>query len=76
MVKRLRLNPSWKLIVKRAWSVRFMALAAIFMGCEAIVPLFIDTLPRGLFASLTFLSIVGGAVARLYLQKGIDSSEE
>lgn len=67
-----RINPEWKNILKRAWSVRFMLLASVFIGAEAIVPLFVDALPRGVFAALTFVSIIFGTISRVIVQKDFD----
>lgn len=52
-----------------------MLLAGIFTGCEAILPLFQDTIPRGVFAGISMLAIVGGMVARLTLQKNLHDDE-
>jgi hypothetical protein len=46
-----------------------MALAGLFSTAEAILPLYTDQFPRGLFAILTGLSIIGGMVSRLFIQK-------
>lgn len=71
-----RVDPDWKLVLKRAWSMRFMLLASVFLGIEAVLPLFVDRFPRGIFAVLTFLSIVGAAVSRVILQNGFDNSKK
>lgn len=68
----LTLNENWRVIVRKAWSLKFMALAGIFSTAEAVLPLYSDQFPRGLFASLTAASILGGMGARLFIQKGID----
>ena len=34
---RLALYDNWRTILRRAWSLKFMALAAILTGCEAII---------------------------------------
>ncbi len=68
-MKRPDLDPAWKTILKQAWSVRFMAMAMVFLACEAVVPLLVDSLPKNLFVGLTFVSIVCGGIARIILQK-------
>lgn len=67
-----KLNTKWRVIVRKAWSLKFMALAGIFSTTEAVLPLYSDQFPRGLFAVLTGLAIIGGMVSRLFIQKGID----
>jgi hypothetical protein len=67
----MTLNPEWRAILKRAWSIRFMALAAILSGLEVAVPILFVDLPRNLFALLSFVSVAAAFVARLVAQKGL-----
>jgi len=64
----MELLPEWKKIARRAWSFRLTIIAAILSGAEVVLPLFIDVLPRNLFASLSFVTVVGAAVARVVSQ--------
>lgn len=64
----MRLLPDWKRIARRAWSIRLSIIAAMLSGAEVVLPLFIDVLPRNLFASLSFVAVVGAAVARVVAQ--------
>ena len=64
----MELLPDWKKIARRAWSFRLTIIAALLSGAEVVLPLFIDVLPRNLFASLSFLAIVGAALARVVSQ--------
>lgn len=64
----MELLHDWKKIVRRAWSFRLSIIAAIFSGAEVVLPLFIDVLPRNLFASLSFVAVVGAALARVVAQ--------
>lgn len=64
----MELLPDWKKIASRAWSFRLSIIAAIFSGAEVVLPLFIDVLPRNLFASLSFVAVVGAALARVVAQ--------
>ena len=73
-MSRIRLAPDWKLILRKAWSIRLMVLAGILTGCEAILPLYQEAIPRGLFAVLSMIAIVGGFVARLLAQKDMGDS--
>lgn len=68
----MMLAPNWKRILKKAWSIRLMLLAGVLTGCEAILPLFVDVLPRGIFAVLSMVAITGGLVARVVAQKGMN----
>lgn len=64
----MELLPDWKKIARRAWSFRLTIIAALLSGAEVVLPLFIDVLPRNLFASLSFVAVVGAAVARVVSQ--------
>lgn len=66
----MKLLDDWKHIARRAWSFRLMALAALLSGAEVVLPLFMDSIPRNLFAILSFVAVGGGLVARLVAQKG------
>lgn len=64
----MQLIDDWKRKATRLWSIRLGIVAAIFTGAEGILPLFSDSIPRGAFASLSFLTTVGAMVARLVAQ--------
>ena len=69
----MKLHEDWRRIVRRAWSFRLMALAAMLSGAEVILPLFMDSIPRNLFAALSFVAVGGGLVARLVAQSKIEN---
>ena len=69
----MKLIHDWKLIARKAWSFRLMGLAAILSGAEVVLPLFGDSIPRGLFAVLSFVAVGGGLVARLVAQNGVNN---
>jgi hypothetical protein len=62
---------NWRDILKRAWSLRFMALAAVLSAAEVALPLFQDAIPHGVFAVLSMVAVAGAFVARLVAQKDI-----
>lgn len=68
----MKLLTHWRYVARRAWSMRLMLLAGILTGCEAILPLYADALPRGLFAAITVVVILGAMLARITVQKGMD----
>jgi len=67
----VRLYDNWREIVRRSWSLRFIILAGMLSGCEIVLPLFADQIPRNLFAVLSFAAVSAAFVARLVAQKGI-----
>jgi len=64
----LGLLEDWRRVARRAWSLRFSLLAAVFTVAEMVVPLFGEVLPRGLFVLLAFSASIGAAIARLLAQ--------
>ena len=71
----MRLLDDWKDVLRRAWSIRLMLLAALFSGIEIALPLLdgILPLPRGAFAALSGLTTAAAFVARLLAQKETDT---
>lgn len=68
----MKLASDWKRILRKAWSVRLMILAGLLSGLEVILPLFMDSIPRNLFAVLSMLTISGAFMARIVAQKDMD----
>lgn len=68
----MTLLPDWQQIIRKAWSVKFMVLAALLSGCEAAVsilqPAIAESLPPGVFASLAGLVTAVALVARVLAQ--------
>ena len=63
------LIPDWKRVLRKAWSVRLMAVASILSGCEAVLPYTEAVLPRGTFALLSFVIVTLALFARFIAQK-------
>lgn len=67
----MKLYDNWRTIVRKAWSVRFMIIAGVLSGVEVVLPLFVDALPRGTFAVLSFLAVSAAFVARIVAQQDV-----
>lgn len=67
----MKLYDNWRDIVRKAWSVRFMAVAGLLSGVEVALPFFQDALPRGTFAALSGVFVGAAFVARLVAQKEV-----
>lgn len=67
----MTLHQDWKLILRKAWSFRLAALAGVLSALEVLLPLYVDSLPRGLFAGLSVVVITGALIARVVAQKGM-----
>ena len=65
----MALYPEWKLLLRKAWSIRFAVLTGLLAGVEVILPLFADQFPRGIFAALSIATSIAAIVSRVVLQK-------
>ena len=74
----MNLIPDWKIVARKAWSVRLMAIASVLSGCEAVLPYAEFMLPRGSFALLSFVIVTLALLARFVAQRDIqgDSKEK
>lgn len=68
----MTLKPNWREIFRKAWSIRLGVLAGLFSGAEVVLPLFMDTMPRHVFALLSMLAVGGAVIARLVAQPKAD----
>lgn len=66
-----KLLPDWKIVLRKAWSMRLMFAAAILSGIEIVLPIFSESIPRGPFAVGSFLTVAAAFVARIVAQKDL-----
>jgi len=71
----MKLHEDWKLLLKRAWSVRLALLAGLLGGLEVILPLFTDAMPKGWFAALSVVVSIGVVPARIIAQKNVNGDD-
>ena len=66
----MQLLPNWRAVLQRAWSIRLMIFAGLFSGFEVALPLLdgVIDIPRGIFATLSFVALAGGCITRLLAQ--------
>ena len=64
----MKLIEEWRVIIRKAWSFRLLALAGVLSGVEVILPYFDDAIPRGIFTGLSFLVTCASLVARIVAQ--------
>ena len=72
----MRVISKWRKVLRRAWSVRLMLLAAALTGIEAVLPFFMPHEPSIGYALLTFFVVCGALVARFVAQDDIQKGEE
>lgn len=66
----------WRAVLRRAWSIKLIFIAGFFSGLEVAIPFFEWTMPRGLFALLSFVTANGAFVARILAQKEVHSGSK
>jgi hypothetical protein len=67
----MKLKDNWRMVLSKAWSVRFIALAGLFSGVETALPSLSDSLPPHTFAALTAIATAGAFISRLIIQKDV-----
>jgi hypothetical protein len=67
-----RFISDWRDVLKKAWSVRLMLLAALLSGVEVALPFLGDFIAPGIFAALSALTVSAAFVARLLAQRNMD----
>jgi hypothetical protein len=72
----MKVLKEWKLLVRKAWSLRFMAIAAVLSGLEAIAPFAAPWLGQRTFALIMFGVVAAAFVARLLVQKGVTDERQ
>ena len=64
------LIPNWKSVLKRAWSVKFLGLAAVISGCEVVMQVAGNSImPSWVVPAVTGLLAAFGILARVLAQK-------
>jgi len=66
----MKLLPNWRDVLHKAWSIKFMLLAAFMSGIEVVMSILqpSNTLPPGVFAALAGVVTSAALVARLLAQ--------
>lgn len=67
----MTLIDDWKLILKKAWSIRLMILAGLLSGAEVALPFFVTVIPPGSFAIASAVVTAGALIARVLVQKDV-----
>lgn len=70
----MRLVSNWKEIIRKAWSVRLAALAAVLAALEVALPLLEDSIPHGLFAALSLVASKAAVVSRVVDQENLNET--
>lgn len=74
----MRLVSNWRAVIRKAWSIKFIVLAGIFTGLEAIVsflPTLFPWVQSGYMALATGLIVIAAFISRIVAQKGVTPDE-
>jgi len=69
----MKLNADWRLVLKRAWSVRLMVLAALLSGAEVSLPFLEDFIEPRFLAGLSALATAAAFIARILTQRNMEN---
>ena len=72
----MKLLSDWRSILRQAWSIRLIVLTGILGGAEVVLPLYEDSMPRGIFAALSVLTSVFALVSRVMVQSKMTAKDE
>ena len=72
MKRRVQVIKDWRWVLRKAWSVRLMFLAAILSGLEWLLPMLGDFIPKGWFGFLGFIVTVAACAARFLAQRSVE----
>lgn len=64
----MKLIDNWEKVLKHAWSLRLIIVSGLFSGVEAFLPMWSDTVPRGIFALISLAIAIAAAVSRFVSQ--------
>ena len=71
----MNLIPNWREVIKKAWSVKLIALATVLSGVEAVLPLFESRFPQGMFAAVSGLVTAMALLARILAQNELSTQQ-
>lgn len=70
-IEKMKLYSNWKEIIRKAWSIRFIVISGLLSGCEVILPLFHEDIPKNIFASLSLFFVTAAFIARIVAQRDV-----
>ena len=71
----MKLIDNWRTVLRKAWSMRFMALATLLSGLEVTLPMLdADLLPTGVLAAAGGVVTALALLVRLVAQKEISDA--
>lgn len=71
----MKLIPNWKVVLRKAWSIKLMLLAGLLSGVEVALPFFIDGFAQGIAAGLSLAVTFAALVLRIVAQQGVANAD-
>lgn len=65
----MTLHENWRDLLKKSWAVRWALVAGVCSAAEILLPLYLDAMPRYVFAGASILATMIGIYARILVQK-------
>lgn len=66
------LVPDWRVVLRRAWSLRLIALSVVLTGIEVALPFFAPDMRPGYFAGASAVVAMAAFASRLFAQDNIN----
>lgn len=61
----------WKLVLMKAWSIKFIILSIVFQSIEILLPIYSDKFERGVFGILSVLAAALSFYSRFVVQRDV-----
>lgn len=72
----MNLLPDWKQLIKKAWSLRLIALSGLCIGVDAALPFLAPAHPSRAFSAMAGAFACFAFLARLVPQKGLTDGDD
>lgn len=72
----MKLIENWKAVLQKSWSLWLAVLSAALSAIEVTLPLFTTVVPPNLFASLSMITAIAAAMARVIHQASMHQVQE
>lgn len=67
----MKISDDWKVVLTKAWSMRFIMLSGVLSGVPTLVALFQGSIPNGPFITLSFIAVVCAGISRVIDQENL-----
>jgi len=61
----------WHIVLKKAWSIRFIIMSIVFQSTDLLLPIYSDKFTRGIFSSLSIISAALSFYSKFVVQEDV-----